>query len=65
MSGPPTASSTSLSNDQVRAIGWKDLEQEHIDMYISSGIGKVLIQLEQRIPVFRSRSSAVAEPRSS
>ncbi|KAE9346699.1 hypothetical protein PR003_g7303 [Phytophthora rubi] len=47
MSSPAPNSSAPLSDAEVRAIlkGWKNLEPEHVELFVSSGVGQTLIRL--------------------
>ncbi|RLN80835.1 hypothetical protein BBJ28_00013450 [Nothophytophthora sp. Chile5] len=49
MPAPATSSSASISDVDVRVIlnGWKDLTPEHVDLYVSSGVGRILIHLQR------------------
>ncbi|KAI9919562.1 hypothetical protein PsorP6_017708 [Peronosclerospora sorghi] len=49
MSVQAKLSSASLSDADVRVIlsKWKSLEPEHVELYVSSGVGRTLINLQQ------------------
>ncbi|KAE8894633.1 hypothetical protein PF005_g6328 [Phytophthora fragariae] len=47
MSSPTPDSSAPLSDAKARAIlmGWENLDPEHVELFVSSGVGQTLIRL--------------------